>query len=114
MNRPVETKISALSLEVKAIVVLVTYDVNTQTRAGQKRLRKVAKICKNYGQRVQYSVFECLVDPAQWTALRQRLIDASNQELDSLRFYFLGANWKNRVEHIGAKPAYDPEGPLIV
>jgi len=67
-----------------------------------------------YGQRVQNSVFECLVDPAQWTAMRQRLIDEIDPERDSLRFYFLGANWKRRVEHIGAKPAYDPQGPLIV
>jgi len=95
-------------------MVLVTYDVNTETKAGQKRLRKVAKICKNYGQRVQYSVFECLVDPAQWTVFRDRLIEVSDQDQDSLRFYFLGANWKTRVEHVGAKPAYDPEGPLIV
>ena len=96
------------------MIVLVTYDVNTETKAGQKRLRKVAKICKNYGQRVQYSVFECLVDPAQWTVFRERLIEVSDQGQDSLRFYFLGANWKTRVEHVGAKPAYDPEGPLIV
>jgi len=96
------------------MMVLVTYDVNTETKAGQKRLRKVAKICKNYGQRVQYSVFECLVDPAQWTVFRERLIEVSDQGQDSLRFYFLGANWKTRVEHVGAKPAYDPEGPLIV
>ena len=95
-------------------MVLVTYDVNTESTIGKRRLRRVAKICKNYGQRVQYSVFECLVDPAQWTALRERLIEASNPDQDSLRFYFLGANWKNRVEHVGAKPAYDPEGPLIV
>ena len=96
------------------MMVLVTYDVNTETKAGQKRLRKVAKICKNYGQRVQYSVFECLIDPAQWTVFRERLIEVSDQGQDSLRFYFLGANWKTRVEHVGAKPAYDPEGPLIV
>ena len=96
------------------MMVLVTYDVNTETKAGQKRLRKVAKICKNYGQRVQYSVFECLVDPAQWTVFRERLIEVSDQGQDSLRFYFLGANWKTRVEHVGTKPAYDPEGPLIL
>ncbi|MBU0499992.1 MAG: CRISPR-associated endonuclease Cas2 [Gammaproteobacteria bacterium] len=96
------------------MMVLVTYDVKTETAAGAKRLRQVAKICKNHGQRVQYSVFECLVDPAQWTMLRQGLIDVIEEEEDSLRFYFLGANWRRRVEHIGAKPAYDPEGPLIV
>lgn len=96
------------------MMVLVTYDVKTETATGAKRLRQVAKICKNYGQRVQYSVFECLVDPAQWAMLRQGLIDLIEEEEDSLRFYFLGANWQRRVEHIGAKPAYDPEGPLIV
>ena len=96
------------------MLVLVTYDVRTDTPGGQKRLRRIAKLCQDYGQRVQYSVFECLVDPAQWTAFRERLIQEMDQEEDSLRFYFLGANWKRRVEHIGAKPAYDPEGPLIV
>jgi CRISPR-associated protein Cas2 len=96
------------------MLVLVTYDVNTSGQGGQKRLRHVAKLCKDHGQRVQQSVFECLVDPAQWTAMRQRLIDQINSDEDSLRFYFLGANWKRRVEHVGAKPAYDPEGPLIV
>ena len=96
------------------MMVLVTYDVSTEIEGGQKRLRRVAKICKNYGQRVQKSVFECLVDPAQWTAMRQRLIDEIQEEDDSLRFYFLGKNWRGRVEHIGAKPGYDPEGPLVV
>jgi CRISPR-associated protein Cas2 len=96
------------------MLVLVTYDVNTETAAGRKRLRRVAKACKNYGQRVQFSVFECLMDPAQWSALRARLIDEIDEDLDSLRFYFLGSNWKRRVEHVGAKPSYDPEGPLII
>ncbi len=96
------------------MLVLVTYDVRTDTPSGARRLRRVAKICQDYGQRVQYSVFECLVDPAQWTIMRQRLIDEIEPENDSLRFYFLGANWKNRLEHIGAKPAYDPEGTLII
>lgn len=95
-------------------MVLVTYDVNTETSEGRGRLRRVAKTCKNRGQRVQKSVFECLVDPAQWARLRQSLVNEINLETDSLRFYFLGANWKPRVEHVGAKPAYDPEGPLIV
>jgi CRISPR-associated protein Cas2 len=95
-------------------MVLVTYDVNTETPASQKRLRHVAKICENRGQRVQNSVFECLVDPAQWTELRQKLMDTIDSQKDSLRFYFLGSNWKRRVEHAGAKPAYDPQGPLIV
>lgn len=96
------------------MLVLVTYDVKTETPAGRKRLRRVAKACENFGQRVQFSVFECLVDPGQWAALRFRLIDEIDQGQDSLRFYFLGSNWKQRVEHVGAKAAYDPEGPLIV
>ena len=96
------------------MLVLVTYDVNTETKAGRKRLRRVAKACENYGQRVQFSVFECLVDPGQWAALRFRLLEEIDEGQDSLRFYFLGSNWKRRVEHVGAKPAYDPEGPLIV
>jgi CRISPR-associated protein Cas2 len=96
------------------MMVLVTYDVKTETPEGAKRLRQVAKACKNLGQRVQYSVFECLVDPAQWTLLRQQLVDKIKPEEDSLRFYFLGANWQNRVEHVGAKVGYDPEEPLFV
>jgi len=94
--------------------VLVTYDVKTSDPGGAKRLRRVAKACKDYGQRVQYSVFECIVDPAQWTVLRQRLIDEIEEDMDSLRFYFLGSNWKHRVEHVGAKETVDQEGPLIV
>ncbi len=94
--------------------VLVTYDVSTTDPGGPRRLRRVAKACTNFGQRVQYSVFECIVDPAQWTFLRQRLIDEIDPEADSLRFYFLGSNWKHRVEHIGAKKTLDQEGPLIV
>jgi CRISPR-associated protein Cas2 len=93
--------------------VLVSYDVATQESGGARRLRRVAKECQNVGQRVQYSVFECIVDPAQWTVLRQKLIDSIDPTQDSLRFYFLGSNWKHRVEHIGAKKAVDQEGPLI-
>ena len=96
------------------MLVLVTYDVSTETPEGRKRLRNVAKACKNMGQRVQKSVFECLVEPDQWTRLRARLIKEVDLEVDSLRFYFLGKNWKLRVEHVGAKPSYDPEGPLLV
>ena len=96
------------------MLVLVTYDVNTETPAGRKRLRRVAKACKNCGQRVQFSVFECLLDPAQWSTMRARLIGEIDEDLDSMRFYFLGSNWKRRVEHVGAKPSYDPEGPLII
>ncbi|MDD4391495.1 MAG: CRISPR-associated endonuclease Cas2 [Desulfobacterales bacterium] len=96
------------------MLVLVSYDVATTEDGGQRRLRRVAKACLDYGQRVQYSVFECIVDPAQWTMLRQRLISEIDQKSDSLRFYFLGSNWKHRVEHVGAKEAIDQEGPLIV
>ena len=94
--------------------VLVSYDVSTVDKAGKRRLRRVAKICKNHGQRVQFSVFECVVDPGQWAAMRQQLLDAIDPASDSLRFYFLGANWRPKVEHAGAKPAIDQEGPLIV
>ncbi|MGB5156508.1 CRISPR-associated endonuclease Cas2 [Desulfobacterium sp. N47] len=94
--------------------VLVSYDVATQDGTGARRLRRVAKACQDYGQRVQYSVFECIVDPATWAVLRQRLIDVIDQNQDSLRFYFLGSNWRRRVEHIGAKKSIDQEGPLIV
>lgn len=96
------------------MMVLITYDVKTDSPGGTKRLRHVAKICENHGQRVQFSVFECLLDPARWALMRAQLVDAIDAEADSLRFYFLGANWKHRVEHVGAKAAYDPEGPLIV
>jgi CRISPR-associated protein Cas2 len=95
------------------MMVIVSYDVKTETSAGRRRLRRVAKACLDFGQRVQLSVFECLVDPEQWTRLRQRLADEFNPAEDSLRFYFLGSNWKRRVEHLGAKPAVDPQGPLI-
>jgi CRISPR-associated protein Cas2 len=96
------------------MLVLVTYDVNTAGKPGQKRLRHVAKVCEDFGQRVQKSVFECLVEPAQWAELRGRLTSIIKEDEDSLRFYFLGSNWKPRVEHVGARPGYDPEGPLVV
>ncbi len=96
------------------MMVLVSYDVATKDEGGQRRLRRVAKICKNYGQRVQYSVFECIVEPAQWTMLRRQLIDEIKETADSLRFYFLGANWRKRIEHVGAKAGFDQEGSLIV
>ena len=95
------------------MMVLATYDVNTQDAEGRRRLNKVAKTCVNVGQRVQNSVFECLLDPAQFTTLRHELCDLIDPDKDSLRFYFLGANWKGRIEHIGTKTAYDPEGILI-
>jgi len=96
------------------MLVLVAYDVSVETADGRKRLRHVAKICLDRGQRVQNSVFECLVDPAQWVALRQQLIDEIEPTTESLRFYFLSKNWQRRVEHVGAKPSYDPEGPLVI
>jgi CRISPR-associated protein Cas2 len=96
------------------MMVLVSYDVSTKDEAGRRRLRRVARACEDFGQRVQNSVFECLVDPAQWVSLRARLLAELDTAQDSLRFYFLGAEWKRRVEHLGAKPAYDPEGTLIV
>ena len=96
------------------MMVLVSYDVRTSEPGGARRLRRVAKVCRNFGQRVQFSVFECLVDPAQWVRLRQQLIDEIDEEADSLRFYFLGANWRGRAEHVGAKASLDQEGPLIV
>jgi len=94
--------------------VLISYDVSVTDEGGQRRLRRVAKACKDYGQRVQFSVFECIVDPAQWTMLKQRLIDIIDIDKDSLRFYYLGSNWRRRVEHVGAKKTIDQEGPLIV
>ena len=95
-------------------MVLVSYDVSTSSAGGAKRLRRIAKVCTDYGQRVQFSVFECIVDPAQWALMRNKLIKIMDEKYDSLRFYFLGSNWKPRVEHIGAKEAIDFEGPLIV
>lgn len=96
------------------MMVLITYDVNVTTCAGKSRLRKVAKQCQNYGQRVQNSVFECLVDPTQFAELKHRLESAIDPQTDSLRYYFLGSNWKRRVEHFGAKEAYNPEGVLVI
>jgi CRISPR-associated protein Cas2 len=96
------------------MLVVVAYDVSTESDEGKKRLRHVAKLCEDFGQRVQNSVFECLVDAAQWTVLRSRLVSQIETGEDSLRFYFLGDNWQRRVEQVGAKPSYDPQGPLIV
>ncbi|MBA2134083.1 CRISPR-associated endonuclease Cas2 [Capillibacterium thermochitinicola] len=96
------------------MMVLITYDVRTENAEGMKRLRKVAKQCQNYGQRVQNSVFECLVDPVQFAQLRKQLEQIIDPNEDSLRYYYLGSNWKNRVEHVGAKVTYDPEGVLTV
>ena len=96
------------------MMVLITYDVETITEGGRKRLRKVAKKCENCGQRVQNSVFECLLEPQDFVKLKNELERIIVPEKDSLRYYFLGANWKKRVEHIGARPGYDPEGTLII
>ena len=96
------------------MMVLITYDVNTETPEGRRRLRQVAKTCVDYGQRVQKSVFECLVDPVQFAQLRKKLERIIDPNTDSLRYYYLGSNWKWRVEHVGAKAAYDPEGVLMV
>lgn len=95
-------------------LILVAYDVSTVTVDGRRRLRRVARVCQNYGQRVQNSVFECWVDAAQWVSLRAAVSAEIDPESDSLRFYFLGDRWRGRIEHLGAKPAYDPEGPLIL
>ena len=94
--------------------VVVSYDVAVSEEGGARRLRRVARACKDWGQRVQFSVFECIVDPAQWAVLRNRLIGEMNLEKDSMRFYFLGSNWKRRVEHVGLQKSLDQEGPLIV
>lgn len=96
------------------MMVLVSYDVAVTSPGGPTRLRKVAKECQNYGQRVQYSVFECVVDPAKWTRLKNKLEKIIDSKQDSLRYYYLGANYKRRVEHVGAKPSLDMEGPMIV
>lgn len=95
------------------MLVLISYDVRTMEAAGRRRLRRVARACQDFGQRVQFSVFECDLDPAQWTALKARLLDEIDPEEDSLRFYYLGSNWRRRVEHVGAKPAIDFDDPLI-
>jgi CRISPR-associated protein Cas2 len=95
------------------MLMLITYDVNVVTPAGRRRLRRIARACLDFGQRVQNSVFECEIDPAQWTALRARLVGEINPDTDSLRFYRLGADGHRRVEHVGAKPVLDLDAPLI-
>lgn len=96
------------------MMVLITYDVRTTSPDGAKRLRMISKICQNHGQRVQNSVFECLVDPLQFKQLKTQLEAIMNPKEDSLRYYMLGANWKRKVEHVGAKEGYDPEGLLLL
>lgn len=96
------------------MIVLVSYDVATRTEGGERRLRRVARVCLDYGQRVQNSVFELEVDPAQWEAARNRLLQEIDRDADSLRFYFLGKRGRERIEHVGAKPVLDLGGPLIL
>lgn len=96
------------------MLVLITYDVNTETAAGRKRLCQVAKQCVNYGQRVQNSVFECDLDAAQYKKVQNILVKLIDPEKDSLRFYNLGNHYNSRIEHFGAKPGYDAEGTLMV
>lgn len=96
------------------MLILVTYDVSFENPTGPRRLRKISKCCLVYGQRVQYSVFEIEVDMAQWTKLKSELIGEIDDTVDSLRFYYLGNNWERRVEHVGAKPALDLNGLLLL
>lgn len=95
------------------MLVLITYDVNTETEAGKKRLRKVAKECVNYGQRVQNSVFECVIDPAKFKEVQNKLLKLIDMKKDSLRFYYLGNNYKGKIEHFGVKASIDVEGTLM-
>lgn len=96
------------------MMIIVSYDVSTVTPEGQRRLRRVARACLNHGQRVQNSVFECVLANDQWVAFRAELIGLADLEHDSLRFYFLGREWQRRVEHHGTKATLDPEGPLLI
>jgi CRISPR-associated protein Cas2 len=96
------------------MLVLITYDVSTVTPEGRKRLNRVAKACKDYGLRAQKSIFECEIDPAQWTKLKHRLLGIINEEEDSLRFYYLGSNWERRVEHHGANEPADMHDLLMI
>ena len=96
------------------MMVVVSYDVAVVTPEGRRRLRRVARVCTNYGQRVQNSVFQCLVEPGQWESLRARLLDIYEPNEDSLRFYLLGRHWRNRVEHHGTKGTMNMDDPLII
>ena len=96
------------------MMVLITYDVCTEDKLGKRRLRRIAKECMNYGQRVQNSVFECDVDAAQCKMLQHKLINIMDQDQDSLRFYYLGNNYKTKIEHFGNQITYDPEGVLMI
>ena len=96
------------------MMVLITYDVDTISETGAKRLRKVAKVCQDYGQRVQNSVFECRLTEAQYVIVKNKIENIISMELDSVRFYFLGKNWPNRIERIGKKDNIDLDGELII
>ena len=96
------------------MLVLITYDVNTETPQGRKRLHQVAKQCKNYGQRVQNSAFECIMDAAKCREVKHKLEQIIDKDKDSLRFYYLGNNYKGKVEHIGTKASFDVEDTLII
>lgn len=96
------------------MMVLITYDVNTQDPAGRKRLRQIAKQCVNYGQRVQNSVFECVLDAAQCRQLQHKLLSIMDEKKDSLRFYYLGNKYQTKIEHFGIKDTYEPEGILMI
>ena len=96
------------------MLVLITYDVNTETVSGKKRLRKVAKQCENYGRRVQNSVFECILDQAQSVVLKQSLIDIIDENVDRLRFYYLGNKYQTKVEHVGVEHGIAVDQPLIL
>lgn len=94
--------------------ILVAYDVATSTPSGSRRLRRVSKVCLDYGQRVQNSVFECKVDPAQYVAFKERILKIIDEQKDSVRFYHLGNQWQKRIEHYGKNEDYNIEGPLLV
>lgn len=96
------------------MLILVTYDVETATAEGRRRLRRVARVCTNFGQRVQNSVFECIVDPVQLQSLKYQIEDIIDKDKDSVRFYHLGSNWTGKVEHMGAKPAFNPEEDSLI
>jgi CRISPR-associated protein Cas2 len=96
------------------MLILISYDIKVSEAGGAKRLRHVSKLCLDYGQRVQFSVFECEVDPSQWLFLKSKLLKIINVEKDSLRFYMLGSNWERKIEHFGVKPAVDYHGSLVV
>lgn len=96
------------------MMVLVSYDVNTEDKQGKRRLRRIAKACESHGQRVQYSVFECTLEPSLWVTFREKLLELMDQEVDSLRFYFLGSKWEKKVEHHGSKAVPNLEKDTLI